>query len=215
MKNFLQNLLILFALCLCGLIAFQWVRETDLRRRVQALTDSVHDKLEAIQKLQATIHSDQVEIQRLDGLKNQLTDMVKSNQLDIARLTKDLDKVTTENDKNLKQLEIYKDALQKANNNVLAANERIKQQSDEIKILAQQHTLLVTNLNEITSSINEVAKRWSSLGEDFQKASPAAQRDLAITNLNAMSKDFNGLASKWNQMLVDLQKAGTNRPSNP
>src|SRR6266566_2384469 len=178
MKNFLQNLLIFFALCLCGLIAFQWVRETDLRRRVQALTDNVHDKLEAIQKLQSTIHSDQVEIQRLDGLRSQLTEMVKSNQLDIARLTKDLDKVMAENDKNLKQLEIYKDALQKANNNVLAANERIKQQSDEIKILAQQHTLLVTNMNEITGSINEVAKRWSNLGEEFQKASPAAQRDL-------------------------------------
>jgi len=214
MKNFLQNLLIFFALCLCGLIAFQWVRETDLRKQVQALTDNVHDKLEAIQKLQATIRSDQAEIQRLDGLRSQLTEMVKSNQLDIARLTKDLDKVTAENDKNFKQLEIYKDALQKANDNVLAANERIKQQSDEIKILAQQHTLLVTNMNEITGSINEVAKRWSSLGEDFQKASPAAQRDLAITNLNAMSKDFNGLASKWNQMLADVQKARTNRPSN-
>ncbi len=214
MKNLLQNLLIFFALCLCGLIAFQWVRETDLRKQVQALTDNVHDKLEAIQKLQATIRSDQAEIQRLDGLRSQLTEMVKSNQLDIARLTKDLDKVTVENDKNLKQLEIYKDALQKANDNVLAANERIKQQSDEIKILAQQHTLLVTNMNEITGSINEVAKRWSSLGEDFQKASPAAQRDLAITNLNAMSKDFNGLASKGNQMLADVQKARTNRPSN-
>src|SRR5437016_5513745 len=39
MKNFLQNLLIFFALCLCALIAIQWVRETDLNRRVQALSN--------------------------------------------------------------------------------------------------------------------------------------------------------------------------------
>ena len=34
MKSFLQNLLIFFAMTLCALIAFQWVRETDLRKRL-------------------------------------------------------------------------------------------------------------------------------------------------------------------------------------
>src|SRR5206468_3349044 len=70
-KNFLQNLLIFFALSLCALIAFQWVRETHLRATVQSLTDSVHDKTEAILNLQATVRRDEDEIKRLDGLKNQ------------------------------------------------------------------------------------------------------------------------------------------------
>ena len=55
MKNFLQNLLIFFALCLCGLVAFQWIRETDLRKDVQKLTDTVQDKREAIQNLEAAV----------------------------------------------------------------------------------------------------------------------------------------------------------------
>ena len=73
MRTFLQNLLIFFALCLCGLIAFQWVRETDLQRDSQRLTDSIQDKLEAIQNLQVSVKRDELEIQRLDGLKTQLT----------------------------------------------------------------------------------------------------------------------------------------------
>ncbi len=56
MKSFLQNLLIFFALALCALIAFQWVRETSLRRDLQKLTDVVHDKSERIQTLEQTIN---------------------------------------------------------------------------------------------------------------------------------------------------------------
>src|SRR5216684_1982134 len=106
MKNFLQSLLLFFALDLCALIAFQWVRETDLRKRVQALTDTIHDKCEAILNLQASVKRYEGEIQRLDGLKNELTATVKSNRLEIATLTKDLAKLTAENEKNQKQAEI-------------------------------------------------------------------------------------------------------------
>src|SRR5215467_1833675 len=96
MKMFLQNLLIFFALALCALISFQWVRETDLRKSVQSLTDTVHDKMENIQNLQASIKHDESEIQRLDGLKNQLTQTVKSNDLQISSLNKTLEKATND-----------------------------------------------------------------------------------------------------------------------
>ena len=62
MKNFLQNLLIFFALCLCGLIAFQWVRETDLRKRLQELTNVMHDKAEAVMNLEANVRRESREI---------------------------------------------------------------------------------------------------------------------------------------------------------
>ena len=53
MKAFLQNLLIFFALSLCALMIFQWVRETDLNKKMQALADTMHEKLESIQNLQS------------------------------------------------------------------------------------------------------------------------------------------------------------------
>src|SRR5689334_19920277 len=96
MKNVLQNLLIFFALSLCGLMIYQWVRETDLRKSVQGLTDTVHDKMENIQNLQANVKRDEGEIQRLDGIKNQLTQTVKSNDVQISTLVKSLEKATNE-----------------------------------------------------------------------------------------------------------------------
>src|SRR5439155_11947077 len=76
MKNFLQNLLMFLALCLCGLVACQWVRETDLRKRLQGLTDVVHDKSEPILNLEASVRHGRDEIQRLDRLRKQLEQTV-------------------------------------------------------------------------------------------------------------------------------------------
>src|SRR5438034_11298034 len=91
----------------------QWVRETQLRASVQSLTDTVHDKAEAILNLQANVRRDEEETKRLDGLKNQLMQTVKSNNVQIASLTKDLDKANSELERDRKQIEIYKEALQK------------------------------------------------------------------------------------------------------
>src|SRR6266446_3419238 len=145
MKNILQNLLIFFALCLCALIAFQWVRETGLRRDIQKLYDTVHDKSEAILKLEAQVRLNNDEIKRLDGIRNQLTQIVKSNDVEIATLSKDLQKANFENERNRRQIEVYTNALQTANDNIRKQNEDIKLLSSEVKTLARERNLAVSN----------------------------------------------------------------------
>ena len=130
MKNFLQNLLIFFALCLCALIAFQWVRETDLRKKVQELTNVVHDKSEAILNLEANVRIQRDEIQRLDSQRKQLSETVKSNDLQIANLSKDLEKATNDLQKTEKQMLVYKDAYQRTSENLTNANLTITEQNE-------------------------------------------------------------------------------------
>src|SRR5689334_10064947 len=143
MKSFLQNLLIFFALALCGLMAYQWVRETALNKQVQSLTDTVHEKSEAIQNLQGNIKRDEAEIQRLDGLKTQLTQTVKTNEARIAELGKDLEKTTNALDHAEKQIAVYKDAVERANESIKNQNETIKSQNDEMKKMAEERNGLV------------------------------------------------------------------------
>ena len=169
MKNFLQNLLIFFSLCLCGMMIFQWVRETRLNKQVQALTDTVHEKSEAIQSLQATVRRDEDEIKRLDGLRNQLIATVKSNQIDIARLTKDLEKTEAERDKNLRQSEIYKEALETANESIKKQNEDIKKQNDEMKKLAEERNDMVRKFNSMATNYNDLATKWNKQQETLAK----------------------------------------------
>jgi septal ring factor EnvC (AmiA/AmiB activator) len=170
MKNFLQNLLIFFAFCLCALIAFQWVRETNLRKDIQKLNDTVHDKLETIQTLQGAVKRDDEEIQRLDSLKNQLTATVKTNQLEISRLTKDLEKVEGENERNLKQIEVYKDAVQKANENIARQNEEIKTQNEAMKKLAEDNNETVLKFNKLAADYKDLVDKWNKQQADLSKS---------------------------------------------
>jgi chromosome segregation ATPase len=174
MKAFLQSLLIFFALCLCVLISFQWVRETDLRKSIQDLTNTVHDKLEAIQSLQAAVKRDETEIQRLDGVKNQLTQTLKSNDVQIATLVKDLEKTTTEVERGQKQVEAYKGALESANANILKQNDEIKKQNEEMAKLAEDRNEVVKKFNKMAADYNELAAKWNKQQEELAKAATNA-----------------------------------------
>jgi len=174
MKSFLQNLLIFFALALCALMVVQWVRETHLHKQVQQLANEVHDKAESIQTLQATVRRDEGEIQRLDTLKNELTDTVKSNKLEISSLAKDLEKMTSESEKNQRQAEVYKEALDKANENLLKQNEDIKKQNEEMKKLVDDRNETVRKFNAMASNYNALASNWNKLQEDIAKAATNA-----------------------------------------
>jgi chromosome segregation ATPase len=167
MKNFLQNLLIFFAVALCSLIAFQWVRETDLRKEIQKLNDTVHDKSQAIIDLESRLRHDEEEIQRLDGLKNELTATVKSNNLEIAGLGKDLDKANIENQRKDKQIEVYKEALQTANDNIKKQNEEMKAQNDEVKKLAEERNEMAKKFNKIAADYNDLAGKWNKQQEEI------------------------------------------------
>jgi chromosome segregation ATPase len=169
MKLLLQNLLIFFALSLCALISFQWVRETHLRKDIQDLTDTVHDKLEAIQNLQASIKHDETEIQRLDGIKNQLTQTVKSNDLQIATLFKQVEKATNEVERQEQQIESYKTALETANNNIKKQNDDIKRQNDEMAKMAEERNEVVKKYNKMAADFNELAQKWNKQQEELAK----------------------------------------------
>ncbi len=169
MKAFLQSLLIFFSLALCGLIAFQWVRETDLRKTVQSLTDTIHDKMEAIQNLQASVKRDEAEIQRLDGIKTQLTQTIKSNDVRISNLTRDLEKAGTQLDRAEKQIEVYKGALQTANDNIKKQNEDIKRQNEEMKQLAEDRNEVVKKFNKIATDYNDLAAKWNKQQEELAR----------------------------------------------
>jgi chromosome segregation ATPase len=178
MKTFLQNLLIFFSLCLCALISYQWVRETDLNKRVQTLTDTVHDKMESIQSLQSSVKRDEAEIVRLDGLKTSLIQTVKSNGTQIALLVKAVDKATNEVDRAERQIEVYKGALDNANENIKKQNDDIKTQNEEMAKLSADRNEVVKKFNKMAADYNDLAAKWNKQQEELAKQAtntPAAK----------------------------------------
>ncbi len=169
MKNFLQGLLIFFSLCLCGLIAFQWVRETRLRIDVQDITNKLQDKKEVELNLQADIKRRDKEIQRLDELKTTYFAEIKSNSTTIDILSKDLTKATNQVATLDATVNQYKEALKIANDNVLTANDRIKQAAEDLKVVAEERNEMAKKYNKMATDYNELANKWNTQQEELQK----------------------------------------------
>jgi len=166
-----------FSLGLCGLITFQWVREVQLRHNIQGLTDEVQNKKETIQNLTGVIKRGDDEIGRLEGLKKDLTETVKTNRLEIARLEKELDKAQAETERQIKQVDVYKDALAKANESIQRQNETITQQNGEMRKLADERNAVVVKLNKTVEEFNDLVKKWNE-----------QQSSLAAAATNAPAK---------------------------
>ncbi|MBI3850910.1 MAG: hypothetical protein HY298_11640 [Verrucomicrobia bacterium] len=174
MKKFLSSLLIFFSLTLCGLIAFQWVRETHLRAKIQSLTDTIHDKAETIQNLEGQLKKSEVEVARLDKLKSELTETVKSNRVEMAALKKDVEKAGQEIEKQLIQIDHYKAALETANASIKKQNEDIKKQNEDIKKLVEERNASVEKFNKLAGEYNDLVNKWNKQQEEISKGATNA-----------------------------------------
>jgi len=161
MKNFLQNLLIVFALGLCALVAFQWHREGRLRADLQALRDAARADRETIQLLQGEAQRVDSEIVRTEAQWKQLSETVAARKAEAARLAEELQK----RDQLAAELESFKAALARANENITAQNEAMK-------ALADERNELATKFNQLAEDYNALVKRWNDQQEQLARSSP-------------------------------------------
>src|SRR2546422_4320805 len=169
MQKFLSNLLIFFALSLCALCAFQWVRESHLRRDIADLQHTVYLKLDMIQNLELQLKQAKEEITRLDNIRIELSGIIKTNKEEIASLTKYSEKLEKEIEADKAQLAVYKQAVDKANESIKRQNEDIKRQNDEMKQLAADRNATVEKYNKLVEQYNELVKQFEKFQQDVAK----------------------------------------------
>jgi chromosome segregation ATPase len=173
MNKILPNLLIIFALGLCGLSAFQWNRETRLHADRQTLQDKLTARDENIQSLQATIKRIESDVARLETVKTELTDTVKSNRLEIDGLKKNLYRTEKEGDALREQITAYKTAVEKQNESLKRQNEIITELNGRMKELAEERNGFVEKYNKLAKDYNQVVKEYNELAEKITNALPA------------------------------------------
>ena len=169
MQKFLSNLLIFFALSLCALCAFQWVRESRLRSQVADLQHTVYLKLEAIQNLEAQLKQTKEDVTRLDNLRVELSGIINTNKEEIQNLTKYSEKLEKEIEAEKAQIAVYKEAVEKANENIKRQNEDIKKQNEEMKQLAADRNATVEKYNKLVEQYNDLVKQFEKFQQDVAK----------------------------------------------
>jgi chromosome segregation ATPase len=216
MKNFLQNLLIFFALCLCGLIAFQWVRETEQNRKMQQQADAIHDLSQANTNLTADMRRAKGDIAQLTSLRDELSGILKSNEVQITGLMKQVETNTLEIQRDQQQIDVYKDAFQKANDNIVKQNEAIQSQNERLKKMAEERNTIVQGFNQVAGRFNDLGQEWTRMQEALSKIGPTnnpSANTAFVAQYNKAASKFGDMADAWNKLQAALSGNTTNAPA--
>jgi predicted nuclease with TOPRIM domain len=134
MKNWLLNLLILFSLGLCVLLAVQWHREDVLRRQLQRSDKTANSVSETIGSLQSDVARLEAQTARAEGLRLQMTTNAAARELEVQAL---------------------KAALAKANTNIELQNEALQKLAEERSEVAERY-------NQLAEDYNDLVNRWNA-----------------------------------------------------
>jgi chromosome segregation ATPase len=181
MKKFLENLLMVVALGLCGLCVYQWLREANLRTRMEDQSKEIFQRKEAIQNLEATLRRTEGEVERLESLRVQLNETIKTNKQEILTLTKYSERLEKEIEGNKAQIQNYKEAIEQANDSIRRQNDTITKQNQDMKDLAAERNAGVEKYNEVVKQYNDLVKQFEKYQQDAQKAIAQATNAAAKT----------------------------------
>jgi chromosome segregation ATPase len=176
MKNFYQNLLIVLALGLCALCAFQWYGQTLQRTQIDSLNKLIYDKSTAIQGYTNSINTMEHQIARMDGQITEFKDTVRTNNQTILAQKREINKLEATDEGLNKEITDYKDAVDKFQAKLKEAYDGVKKQNDAIKELTAQRDEFVQKLNDSVKDRNDVVSKYNELVARVEKLQAAAAK---------------------------------------
>lgn len=114
------------------------------------------------------------EINRLEGIRKDLDESVKTNKVEVSRLRAELKKAELDNTRATNQVAVYKEGLEKANEAIRQQNESVKQQNEAIKKIAEERAELAAKYNKLAEDYNKTVTDFNTLVEQVKKEHAAA-----------------------------------------
>jgi len=148
-------ILIVLALGLCGLAAFQWTRETTFREGIESLrhTNVVLMTLQNEAENKATRY--QAELADVEKKRADIVAENRTNKFRVGKLELEVAKFEANLNYSSNLVVAFSNAVQNANQSIRIQNQSISNLNTEFKKLAEDR--------------NEVVKRYNALAQDQQK----------------------------------------------
>ena len=169
MKNFHENLLIILALALCALCAFQWYGQTVQRKEISDLNTMVFQKNSAIQDDTNSIAVLNRQMEQLDASLTEAKALAATNEqlalsqkAEITRLKIAADGLTNE-------IAQYKTAVDSLGAKLKDAYADLEKQNQAITNLVAQRDEMVGKYNEEVTNRNDVVLKYNQLAAQVQK----------------------------------------------
>jgi len=168
MKNFQQNLLVILAIALCGLCAWQWYEQTIQRNEIQTLNQMVYDRNAAIQNDTNSIANLNFQINQLDANLTEIkaegatnAQLVILQKAQIVQLQFQIENFTNE-------IAQYKSAVDTLETKLKDAYDGIGKQNETISNLVVQRDDLVKKYNDQVKDRNDIVAKYNDLVKQLQ-----------------------------------------------
>ncbi len=165
--------LIVLACGLCGLVAYQWYRDVDLRKEIADRNRQLTQLNEQKHEVEMTGKRVEEELKRVEQLKERLTEQDKTNKVELSRTKRDLAEALHKAEGATKQGDLYKQAYEKMVEDIKAQNESM------IKLNAAYTNAVAINKDaldkykKLATDCEDLNGRYNKLFEQAEKLQQA------------------------------------------
>ncbi len=163
MKNFQQNLLIVLALGLCGLCAWQWYEQTVQRNEIQTQNGMLYDRNASIQGYTNSIITLNSKINDMDARITELKANVASNEQTMVSQKAQIMQLRFDNETCTNEIAQYKVAVDTLEGKLKDAYVGIDKQNETITNLVSQRADLVEKYNGLATNRNDIVLKYNAL----------------------------------------------------
>jgi chromosome segregation ATPase len=169
MKNFQQNLLIVLALALCGLCAWQWYEQTVQRDEIGTLNRLVYDRDAAIQGYTNSIATLNHQVNQMDERLTEIKAVAATNEQLIISQKADIAQLHFANYNLTNDITQYKTAVDTLEAKLKETYAGVDKQNEAITNLIAQRNDLVQKYNDEVKDRNDVVAKYNELANQIQK----------------------------------------------
>jgi chromosome segregation ATPase len=163
MKNFQQNLLIVLAMALCGLCAWQWYAQTVQRQTIGDLNQMVFDRNAAIENYTNSIASLNSQVDEMGGRIAELKVTMAANEQMVVSQKAQIEQLQFDNSNFTNEIAQYKAAVDVLESKLKGANDGIDKQNETISNLVSQRNDLVQKYDELATNRNDIVAKYNAL----------------------------------------------------
>jgi chromosome segregation ATPase len=169
MKNFQQNLLIVLALALCALCAFQWYEQTLQRNEITTMNGMVYEKNVAIRDATNSISTLNHQVEQMDARITEIKAAAATNEQLVVVQKVEIARLEFNNLNLTNEIVQYKAAVDTLQSKLKEAYAGIEKQNETITNLVAQRDDLLKKLNDSVKDRNDVVAKYNDLVSQVQK----------------------------------------------
>lgn len=165
--------LIVLACGLCGLVAFQWYRDADLRAQIADRNHKLNALNEQKHEVETTGKRVEEELKRVEQLKERLTEQDKTNKVELSRTKKELAEAVHKAESATKQGDLYKQAYDKMATDIKTQNESMLKLNSAYTNAVAVNKDAMDKYRKLATDCEELNGRYNKLFEQAEKLQQA------------------------------------------